>query len=84
MSLLVLYNIIIVFALKLSSSLLQFPPLVVLFVAISFVSCRHFKAMLLVGILPRKGLIRVSGQILDRIMSLVWNLWDQNANVSLL
>ena len=84
MSLLALYNLLLFFALKLSSSLLLFQPIIVLFVAISFVSCRHFKGMLLVGILPRKGLIRVSGQILERIMSLVWHLWDQNANVSLL
>ena len=84
MSPLALYNLLLFFALKLSSSLLQLFQPHVLFVTILFVSCRHFKAMLLVAILPGKGLVRVSGQILDRIVLLVWNLWDQNANVSLL
>ena len=62
---------IIVFALKLSSPLLLFQPIIVLFVTISFVSCHHFKGMLLVEILPGKGLIRVPGQILDRIIYVI-------------
>ena len=50
---------IIVFALKLSSSLLLFQPIIVLFVAISFASCRHFKGMLFVEILHGKGLLSI-------------------------
>ena len=82
MSLLALYNLLLFLRLNCLHHCCYFnPSLCCLSPLFSFVPCRHFKGMLLVEILPGKGLIRVPGQILDRIMSLVWNLWDQNVNV---